>query len=102
MQFTHLHTHSYFSFHDGVASPAERAQAAAGLGMEALALTDHDGLTGAVEFYAACFQHKVRPILGLELPVAPPAGSMDRRPGPLVLLATDLTGWRSLCRLSSA
>jgi DNA-directed DNA polymerase III PolC len=100
--FTHLHTHSYFSFHDGVAAPADLAQAAARLGMEALALTDHDALTGAVEFFSACRQQQVRPILGLELPVAPPAGWVDQRAGPLVLLAMDMAGWRSLCRLSSA
>lgn len=100
--FVHLHTHSYFSFHDGIASPADLAQAAARHGMEALALTDHDGLTGAVEFYAACQKENVRPILGLELPVAPPRRAADSAPGQLVLLATNLRGWRSLCRLSSA
>jgi DNA polymerase-3 subunit alpha len=70
--------------------------------MDALALTDTHGLTGAIEFYDACRAVGVRPIIGLELVVAPPAGWLDARPGSLVLLAQSLEGWASLCRLSSA
>ena len=70
--------------------------------MDALALTDQHGLTGAVEFYDACLAVGVRPILGLELPVTLPAGELAAGVDPLVLLAMDLTGWASLCRLSSA
>ncbi len=65
--------------------------------MKTLALTDHDGLTGAVEFYDACVEANVRPILGLELFVTSSLGS-----GNLVFLATSLKGWRSLCCLSTA
>ena len=65
--------------------------------MPALALTDHNGLAGAVEFYEACLGFDVQPILGLEIDVlVPPAGNAR-----LVLLASDLEGWGSLCRLSS-
>jgi len=99
--FLHLHTYSYFSFLRGLASPAELARAAAQNGMEALALTDHVGMSGAVEFYTACLEAGVRPILGLELEVAAPAG-MPPDAGSLVLLAMDSEGWASLCRLSSA
>ncbi len=70
--------------------------------MPALALTDRHGLTGAIEFYDACREAGVHPILGLELVVAPPAGWLGAQPGALVLLAQNLTGWASLCRLSSA
>ncbi len=69
----HLHTHSHYSFLEGLASPAELAQAAARNGMPALALTDHLWLTGAVEFYEACEEAGVQPILGLELDLAVPA-----------------------------
>jgi DNA-directed DNA polymerase III PolC len=99
--FAHLHAHSYYSFLDGLASPAELAQAAANAGMPALALTDHHGLTGAVEFYDACREAGVQPILGLELTVAPSPGSLDSGPSNLILLALDMSGWRSLCRLST-
>jgi DNA polymerase-3 subunit alpha len=94
----HLRTHSCYSFLEGLASPAELAQAAARLGMPALGLTDHIGMTGAVEFYDACREAGLQPILGLELEAALPGlGS-----GSLALLACDLAGWGNLCRLSSA
>ncbi len=65
--------------------------------MQALALTDHHGLAGAVEFYEACLGFDVQPILGLEIDVAASPAPASR----LVLLASDLEGWGSLCRLSS-
>jgi DNA polymerase III subunit alpha len=99
---THLHVHSYYSFLEGLASPRALAQAAAADGMESLALTDSHGLTGAVEFYDACRAAGVRPIIGLELAVVPPAGWLGAAPGSLVLLAQSLEGWASLCRLSTA
>jgi DNA polymerase-3 subunit alpha len=72
--------------------------------MPALALTDHNNLTGAVEFYDACKKEGVKPILGLELDLAtPPDLSVIAEPsGKLVLLAMNLEGWSNLCRLSSA
>lgn len=79
--------------------------------MPALALTDICGLTGAIEFYDACQEAGVQPVLGVELPVQPPPGIANDLPagnreispqsGFLVLLAMDMTGWGNLCRLSS-
>ncbi|MCK4975449.1 MAG: PHP domain-containing protein, partial [Anaerolineales bacterium] len=102
--FIHLHTHSYYSLLEGLLSPQELARAAAASGMPALALTDHDNLTGAVEFYDACQEVGVQPILGLELDLAlpPDLAVMPEGSGKLVLLAMDLDGWSNLCRLSSA
>lgn len=104
MMFIHLHTHSYYSFLEGLHSPGDLARTAAAAGMDALALTDHT-LTGAIEFYDACQGVGVRPILGLELSVANPSGIFQEPvlqiPGKLVLYAIDLAGWASLCRLSS-
>ena len=98
MPFVHLHAHSYYSLLDGCAGPAELAQAASRAGMPALALTDHDALYGAIEFYDACHQAGVQPILGMELTLdVGPEG-----PDSLVLLARDLDGYAGLCRLSSA
>jgi DNA-directed DNA polymerase III PolC len=100
--FIHLHTHSHYAFLSGLPSPADLARAAADEGMEALALTDQYGLTGAIEFYDACRSAGVRPILGMELPVTAPSAGLASDADPLVLLAMDLTGWASLCQLSSA
>jgi DNA-directed DNA polymerase III PolC len=95
--FTHLHTHSYYSFLDATPSPKELAEAAAAQGSQALALTDHHGLTGALQFYRACHSHNIKPILGLDLAFRHGLGKGD-----LVLLAMDLEGWGTLCRLSTA
>jgi len=96
----HLHTHSYYSFLHGITSPAELAEAAARAEMPALALTEAATLAGAIVFYDACRAAGVQPILGLELPVRAPDG-LPKAAGALVLLAMDLSGWSSLCRLSS-
>ena len=60
--YTELHCHSAFSFLDGASDPAELAATAAALGTRTLALTDHDGLWGAMEFAHACKGVGVRPI----------------------------------------
>jgi len=103
--FVHLRTHSCYSFLEGLPLPAELAYMAAQQGMPALALTDHRWLTGAIEFYDDCLAVGVHPILGLELDIATPAVPIAAIPeattNPLVLLATSLQGWASLCRLSS-
>ena len=65
--YVELHCHSAYSFLDGASSPEELAHAAAELGYEALALTDHDGVWGAMEFAQACKGLGVRPITGAEL-----------------------------------
>jgi len=98
----HLHTHSAFSFLRGLASPQALAETAARYGMPALALTDHHSLTGAIEFYSACRELGVQPISGLEVSLAPLPSGQIATPGNLVLLAMDMSGWRSLCRLSSS
>ena len=104
--FIHLHTRSWFSFLEGLASPVELSRRAALLGMPALALTDHNRLSGAIEFYDACREAGVQPVLGLELDVCLPpdlsSAYAGAGAGPLTLLATSLEGWASLCRLSSA
>ena len=100
--FIHLNTHSYYSFLEGLPSPAELVDAAAALGMPAIALTDRAYLTGAVEFYDACHAMGVQPILGLEINVAARPELDPEAHGRLILLAQDLNGWGSLCRLSSA
>jgi error-prone DNA polymerase len=89
--YSELHAHSAFSFLDGASSPEELAGAAADLGLESLALTDHDGLSGSLAFAHAAKTAGVRPITGAELTLAD--GSH------LTLLAASERGYSNLCRL---
>jgi error-prone DNA polymerase len=89
--YVELHAHSAFSFGDGASLPDELALAAAEQGHEALALTDHDGVWGAMEFAQACTTLGVRPIVGAEVTVAPGFH--------VTLLVESAAGWRNLCRL---
>jgi error-prone DNA polymerase len=90
MSYVELHCHSAYSFGDGASTPEELAHRAAELGYEALALTDHDGVWGAMEFAEACVSFGVRPIVGAEMTVD---GFH------MTLLAENADGWRNLCRL---
>ncbi|HZB03807.1 MAG TPA: DNA polymerase III subunit alpha [Actinomycetota bacterium] len=101
MSFVHLHCRSYFSLKDGAYSPEDLALGAAERGMPAVALTDRDGLYGAVRFTDACHRVGVQPILGARLTLGDggPAGvrpSVDPR---VLLLARDAVGYGNLCRL---
>ena len=70
--------------------------------MPALGLTDHHSLSGVVEFHDACVHAGVKPIVGLEVEAALPHEMENITPGTLVLLAINMAGWRSLCRISSS
>lgn len=94
-RFVHLHTHSHYSLLDGAASPEALVERAADLGMPALALTDHDAMFGAVRYYRAAKAAGIHPVIGLELCLGP-AGHH------VTLLAENDTGYRNLCRLSTA
>jgi error-prone DNA polymerase len=97
--YMELHAHSAFSFLDGASTPTELAAAAAALGYPALALTDHDGIWGSMEFAHACKGLGIRPITGAELTVLTgPPGSYVH----LTLLVEDAAGYRNLCRLLTA
>lgn len=98
---TYLNAHSYYSLLAGVPSPANLAQAAARHGHAALALSDHNRLTGAIEFYDACQNVGVKPLLGMQVRLEAVAGR-GKTGAPLVLLAMDMQGWGELCALSSA
>ena len=68
--FAELHCHSNFSFLDGASHPEELAEEAARLGLDAIALTDHDGMYGVVRFAEAARVHGVRTVYGAELSLA--------------------------------
>src|SRR5437764_1623760 len=69
--FVHLHCHSHYSLLDGASRVPELVARTRELGMNALALTDHGNLYGAIEFYRECRSADVNPIIGYEAYVAP-------------------------------
>ena len=104
--FTHLHTHTEFSLLDGLAKIDALMERAQGLGQEAMAITDHGNLHGAIDFYKAGKKTGVHPILGMEAYVTP--GKMSERGASarvnyhhLTMLAVNDTGWHNLIALSS-
>jgi error-prone DNA polymerase len=94
MGFVELHCHSAYSFLDGASRPEELAAMAAELGYEALALTDHDGLYGSLEFAHAAKYFGVRPITGAEVTLEGGAH--------VTLLVESARGYANLCRLLTA
>jgi DNA polymerase-3 subunit alpha len=103
-EFTHLRVHSHFSFLSGTASVEELVVRASAEGFSSLALTDLNGLYGAVQFSRQCREAGIKPILGVtfdisEADVNSPADLQGN--GQLTLLAMNPGGYRSLCRLSS-
>jgi len=97
----YLRSQTYYSFLRGLNSPAQLVQAAADRDVEVLGVADRHSLTGAIEFYDACQEAGIKPILGLEVLAAPPPELSTAAPGVLVLLAMDLGGWANLCRIAS-
>src|SRR5262245_59553981 len=95
--YIELHTASAFSFLRGASSPEPLVARAAELGMPSLALTDHMSLAGVVRFQAACAQHGIQPVVGVELDVAEPVFGAGARPAHLVVLAENATGYARLC-----
>src|SRR5258707_10081204 len=91
MTYVELHCHSSYSFLDGASLPEELAARAAELGYPALALTDHDGVYGSLEFAHAAKHFGVRAITGAEL-------SLDGGAHVTVLVETS-QGYANLCRL---
>src|SRR5688500_5572902 len=102
--YAELHCHSNFSFLDGASHPEELVEQAARLGLEALALTDHDGMYGVVRFAEAAAELNIGTVFGAELSLgltAPQNGVADPEGSHLLLLARDPNGYRGLCRTIS-
>ena len=103
--YAELHCHSNFSFLDGASHPEELVEEAVRLGLEAIALTDHDGMYGVVRFAEAARAYGMRTIYGAELSLgltAPQGGNADPQGRHLLVLARDPDGYRRLCRQISA
>lgn len=107
MSFTHLHLHTEYSLLDGSGKIKEMVARVKDLGMDSIAITDHGVMYGVIDFYKACLQEEIRPILGCEVYVAP--GSRFEKDGAvseeryyhLVLLAENNIGYSNLMKIVS-
>jgi len=104
--FVHLHVHSHYSLLDGLAKINDLVKKAVDLQMKALALTDHGVMYGAIEFYQKAKSAGIKPIIGLETYIARNGmlnkrPKVDDRPGHLVLLAKNKTGYLNLIKLAT-
>ena len=101
--FTHLHVHTEYSMLDGISRIPNLVTRTKELGMESLAITDHGTFYGVVDFYSACKEVGIKPIIGCEVYVAHNSrfdkDPSERSPNHLVLLARDNTGYRNLMQL---
>ena len=105
--FAHLHCHSHYSLLDGASSIDRLVDRTVELGMNALAITDHGNLHGALEFYQAAKAAKINPVIGYEAYIAPgsrfqkDAGSQRDSSYHLTLLARDRVGFANLLKLAT-
>ncbi|MHC4529979.1 MAG: DNA polymerase III subunit alpha [Planctomycetota bacterium] len=106
--FTHLHLHSQYSLLDGAIDFDNLLNCCKQLQMDAVAVTDHGNMFGAIEFYTKALKAHIKPILGIEAYVAPRSrfdktkSSITDAAFHLVLLAENNTGYKNLLKLSSA
>ena len=106
MSFVHLHVHSEYSLLDGSSRVKKLPKKAKELGMNSIALTDHGVMFGIIDFYKACKEEGVKPILGCEIYVAPrnltqKEGKQDAVNYHLILLAKNNEGYKNLMKIDS-
>ncbi len=97
MSFIHLNVASAYSLKYGTTQPGDLVQRAAEFEMPALALTDRDGLAGAIRFTQSCVDYGIAPIIGVNCAI-----DLGVAKGRITLLAHSDGGWRSLCRLMTS
>ena len=106
-KFTHLHLHTEYSLLDGLPKIKQLLAAVKAAGMDSVAITDHGVMYGAIEFYKACKEAGVKPILGIEAYVSKGShlektkGDQYRDNNHLVLLAKNFKGYQNLMKLTS-
>ncbi|HVA11032.1 MAG TPA: DNA polymerase III subunit alpha [Candidatus Dormibacteraeota bacterium] len=104
--YVHLHNHTQYSLLDGLTKIPELMKHVQAQGMEALAITDHGTMSGAIEFYKEARSQKLKPIIGIETYIAARRFT-DKEPGKdkpnfhLILLAMNQTGYQNLMALST-
>ena len=104
--FVHLHVHSEYSLLDGANRIKDLPKVAKEMGMDAIAITDHGVMYGAIEFYKACKEEGIKPIIGCEVYVAPRTrfdkeAGIDNKYNHLILLAKNNNGYKNLSKLVS-
>ncbi len=103
--FTHLHVHTEYSLLDGLSRIPQLVSEAKNHGMHSLAITDHGSLYGVIDFYTACKEQGINPIIGCELYEAHGSrftkDNSERRPSHLTVLAHNNIGYNNLIHLSS-
>ena len=104
--FSHLHVHTEYSMLDGLSRLEPLVHRARELGMDSLAMTDHGGMYGAIDFYRIAKSAGVKPIIGCEMYVAPKSrrerNPNERTPYHMTVLAKNAAGYRSLVKLVTA
>ncbi len=105
-QFVHLHVHTHYSMLDGACRIPDLVKRTKALGMNALAISDHGCMYGAIEFYNTCKANDIKPIIGLEAYMAPKSRKdREQIDGEsayhLLLLAMNREGYQNLIKLSS-
>lgn len=102
MTFIHLHNHTHYSFQQALGDPESLAKRAKELEQPAIAITDAGNLYGAFEFYKACKEHGIKPIIGVEFTVSR-GGRTNREKGnelyEIVFLAKNYEGYQNLIKL---
>lgn len=107
MSFVHLHVHTEYSLLDGACRLDRLCSVAKERGQNAIAITDHGNLFGAVDFYKAAKKHGIKPIIGCEVYVAARSRfdkvhGVDSNRHHLVLLCENETGYKNLIKLVSS
>ena len=101
--FTHLHVHTEFSMLDGLSRLEPLVLKAKELGMNSLAITDHGGMYGVIDFYRIALKHGIKPIIGCEMYVAPGSrhsrDPQDKSPYHITILAKNAQGYHNLIKL---
>jgi len=96
-EFVHLHVHTQYSLLDGAVKVKDLVKRVAAAGMNAVAVTDHGNMFGAITFYKAAKEAQIRPLIGCELDVAARSGSTQHLP----VLAASPEGYKNLVWLVS-
>lgn len=106
-EFVHLHVHTEYSLLDGANRISSLLDRTAELGMKSVAITDHGVMYGVIEFYKEALKKGIKPIIGCEVYMAK-RSRFDRQPGidsdlgHLVLLASNMQGYKNLMKIVSA
>jgi len=97
MEMVHLHVHSQYSMQDGICSLDGLIKQAVKFNMKAVALTDHDGLYGAIQFYKKAKKAGIKPIVGCEIRIK--NNQKSNQAYHFILLAKDKEGYNNLCQI---